>query len=199
MRTDFLRLIKNPVSKVKPKRAGSLCVKNQTKAGWKPNVLHSPGHRPGYKEFTDNAPCKGNSNIPLLFLELPLQGALVVCIRLPRAMPWAVESCPFGAHCILINACCTNHSKYACTNHSKYRMSLNFELWFNNSKFKTQNSKSALPTIQNSKLKTQNRQRRQFKIQNSKLKTQTLTVPGLIPNSSLKHLLKYDGEVNPTS
>ena len=164
-------------SKVKPKRAESLCVKNQTKAGWKPNVLHSPGHRPGYKEFTDNAPCKGNSNIPLLFLELPLQGALVVCIRLPRAMPWAVESCPFGAHCILINACCTNHSKYACTNHSKYRMSLNFEFWIlsfelsplailnysilncdliiQNSKLK--NSKSALPTIQNSKFKTQNR------------------------------------------
>ena len=25
------------------------------------------------------------------FLQLPLQGALVVCIRLPRAMPWAME------------------------------------------------------------------------------------------------------------
>ena len=25
------------------------------------------------------------------FLQLPLQGALVVCIRLPRAVPWAVE------------------------------------------------------------------------------------------------------------
>ena len=53
--------------------------------------------------------------------------------------------------------------------------------------------------IDNSKFKTQNRLCRQFKTQNSKLKTQTLTVPGLIPNSSLKHLLKYDGEVNPTS
>ena len=119
MMTDFLRLIKNPVSKVKPKRAESLGVKSQTKAGWKPNVLHSPGHRPGYKEFTDNAPCKGNSNIPLFFLELPLQGALVVCIRLPRAMPWAVESCPFGAHCLLINACVAHPCVIICCENVK--------------------------------------------------------------------------------
>ena len=39
-------------------------------------TLHSPGQRPGYETFTNNAPYKGNSNIPLFFLELPLQGAL---------------------------------------------------------------------------------------------------------------------------
>ena len=43
--------------------------------GLKAQVFHSPGQRPGYKVFTDNAPCKGNFNIPL-FLQLPLQGAL---------------------------------------------------------------------------------------------------------------------------
>ena len=30
-------------------------------------TLHSPGQRPGYKAFTNNAPCKGNSKIPLVF------------------------------------------------------------------------------------------------------------------------------------
>ena len=43
--------------------------------GLKAQVFHSPGQRPGYKAFTDNAPCKGNFNIPL-FLQLPIQGAL---------------------------------------------------------------------------------------------------------------------------
>ena len=47
-------------------------------------------HLYGYKVFSDNAPCKGNFKIPL-FLQLPLQGAWVVFILIPRAMPWAVE------------------------------------------------------------------------------------------------------------
>ena len=48
----------------------------------------------------------------------------------------------------------------------------NFELWFNNSKFKTQKLKIGLPTIQNSKLKIQNSKsdNSKFKTQNSKLK-----------------------------
>ena len=37
--------------------------------GLKAQVFHSPGQRPGYKVFTDNAPC----------------------IRLPRALPWAMK------------------------------------------------------------------------------------------------------------
>ena len=39
--------------------------KSQTKSGLKAQYLHSPGQRPGYKVFTDNAPCKGSFNIPL--------------------------------------------------------------------------------------------------------------------------------------
>ena len=35
--------------------------------GLKAQVFHSPGQRPGYKVFTDNAPCKGNFNITLFF------------------------------------------------------------------------------------------------------------------------------------
>ena len=58
--------------------------------GLKAQVFHSPGQRPGYKVFTDNAPCKGNFNINY-FLQLPLQGALPLCIRLPRALPWAMK------------------------------------------------------------------------------------------------------------
>ena len=37
----------------------------------KGQLFHSPGQRPGYKVFTDNAPCKGNSNIPLFFYSCP--------------------------------------------------------------------------------------------------------------------------------
>ena len=37
----------------------------------KGQFLHSPGHRPGYKEVTNNAPCKGNSNIPFVFYSCP--------------------------------------------------------------------------------------------------------------------------------
>ena len=59
-------------------------------------TLHSPGHRPGYKAFTGNAPYRGSSNVPL-FLLLPLQGALVVYTRLPRAMPWAMEDIGLSA------------------------------------------------------------------------------------------------------
>ena len=64
-------------------------------------TLHSPGHHPGYKAFTDNAPCKGSSNVPM-FLQLPLQGALIVCIRLPRALPWAMEDFGLSAHFVLL-------------------------------------------------------------------------------------------------
>ncbi len=35
--------------------------KNSNKSGLKAQYLYSPGQRPGYKVFTDNAPCKGNS------------------------------------------------------------------------------------------------------------------------------------------
>ena len=42
--------------------------------------------------------CKGSSNVPLFFLQLPLQGALVVCICLPRAMPRAMED--IGLSCL---------------------------------------------------------------------------------------------------
>ena len=52
-----------------------------------PNVLHSPGQRPGYQTFTDNAPCKGSFNVPLFFT-VAITGRIVrFCIRLPRAMP----------------------------------------------------------------------------------------------------------------
>ena len=44
----------------------SVCLK-LIQSGLKAQVLHSPGQRPGYKVFTDNAPCKGNSNVPLFF------------------------------------------------------------------------------------------------------------------------------------
>ena len=30
--------------------------------------------------------------------QLPLQGALYLTNRFPRALPWASGSCPFGAH-----------------------------------------------------------------------------------------------------
>ena len=43
-----------------------------------------------------NAPCKGNSNIPFVF-RVALTGRIVRNCLIPRAMPWAVESCPFGA------------------------------------------------------------------------------------------------------
>ena len=39
--------------------------KSQIKSGLKAQYLHSPGHRPGYKVFTNNAPCKGSFNNPL--------------------------------------------------------------------------------------------------------------------------------------
>ena len=46
-----------------------------------------------------------------------LTGRVVRKCLIPRAVPWAVESCPFGARCLLINVC---------INHSKYRMNLFF-------------------------------------------------------------------------
>ena len=36
------------------------------------------------------------------FLQLPLQGALIVCIRLPRALPWAMEVIGLSAHFVLL-------------------------------------------------------------------------------------------------
>lgn len=36
------------------------------------------------------------------FLQLPLQGALIVCIRLPRALPWAMESIGLSARFVLL-------------------------------------------------------------------------------------------------
>ena len=62
---------------------------NSYKSGLKAQYLHSPGQRPGYKVFTDNAPCKGNS---MWHNRVALTGRVVrFCIRSPRALPWAVE------------------------------------------------------------------------------------------------------------
>ena len=36
------------------------------------------------------------------FLQLPLQGALIVCIRLPRALPWAMEVIGLSARFVLL-------------------------------------------------------------------------------------------------
>ena len=36
------------------------------------------------------------------FLQLPLQGALIVCIRLPRALPWAMEVIGLSAHFVIL-------------------------------------------------------------------------------------------------
>ena len=40
------------------------------------------------------APCKGSSNCLLFFYSCPYR-ALAVCVRLPRAMPWAMETLGF--------------------------------------------------------------------------------------------------------
>ena len=40
------------------------------------------------------APCRGSSNCLLFFYSCPYR-ALAVCVRLPRAMPWAMETLGF--------------------------------------------------------------------------------------------------------
>ena len=52
----------------------------------------------GIRYLRTMRPAKGSSNVPLFFLQLPLQGALVVYIRLPRAMPWAMDD--IGLSCL---------------------------------------------------------------------------------------------------
>ena len=80
---------------------------NPNKAGWKPNFLHSPGQRPGWKGLLSLSPCKGNSiepqivaltgriaysmlytqGVALGYVLLPLQGVLLWLFKgvpLPR-------------------------------------------------------------------------------------------------------------------
>lgn len=52
-------------------------------------------------------------------VRVALTGRAVRKCLIPRAMPWAVESYPFGARCLLINAC---------INHFKYRMNQKYSL-----------------------------------------------------------------------
>ena len=49
-----------------------------------------------------------------------LTGRIVRKCLIPRALPWAVESCPFGARCLQTNTS---------INHSKYRMK-HFKFWY---------------------------------------------------------------------
>ena len=51
----------------------------------------------GIRYLRTMRPANGSSNVPLFFLQLPLQGALVVYIRLPRAMPWAMDDIGLSA------------------------------------------------------------------------------------------------------
>ena len=52
----------------------------------------------GIRYLRTMRPAKGSSNVPLFFLQLPLlAGALVVYIRLPRAMPWAMDDIGLSA------------------------------------------------------------------------------------------------------
>ena len=44
----------------------------------KGQLLHSPGHRPGYKEVTNNTPCKGSSKHPFRFYSCPYRAHGVI-------------------------------------------------------------------------------------------------------------------------
>ena len=57
------------------------------------------------------------------FLQLPLQGALVVFIRLPRAMPWAMEEIGLSARQPDSPFLYKHWTECSCLHHSKYRMS----------------------------------------------------------------------------
>ena len=74
-----------------------------------------------------NAPCKGNFK-KQRNVRAALTGRVVRKCFIPRALPWAVESCPFGARCLLINAY-IYHSKYRMSLYSLLRLQNYNEIW----------------------------------------------------------------------
>ena len=88
------------------------------------------------------------------FLQLPLQGALIVCTRLPRALPWAMEVIGLSARFVLL----LPNPPIECSSYIKINMTTYL-----------------LPITKLYKLKIEQfknrrRSREQFKIQNSKFK-----------------------------
>ena len=78
----------------KRQSVGGGCVKTQTMRAESP-ISPQPRATPWvYSIHLTTRPVRATLTFHC-FLQLPLQGALVICIRLPRAMPWAMKTLGF--------------------------------------------------------------------------------------------------------
>ena len=73
------------------------CFKTQTKRAESPIPSIAQGSALGKKVYRIYRPARATL---LSHRQLPLQGAFFIECHIPRALPWAMEICPFGARCL---------------------------------------------------------------------------------------------------